>query len=48
VPKRESFGHAPEHVQVTDFHDIVEDQCELSYFLICVARKPKFPEEKNL
>jgi hypothetical protein len=46
VPKRESFGHAPAHVQVTDFHDIAEDQRKLSCFLICVAKKPKFPEEK--
>jgi hypothetical protein len=46
VPKRISFGHAPEHVQVTDFHDIAEDQRKLLTFLICRAKKPKFPEEK--
>jgi len=27
--------------------DVAENQCKLSYFLICVAKKPKFPEEKN-
>jgi hypothetical protein len=35
-------------MQVTDFHDIAEDQCKLSCFLICVAEKPKFPEEKTV
>jgi hypothetical protein len=27
--------------------DVAENQCKLSYFLICVVKKPKFPEEKN-
>jgi len=39
VPKRVSFGHALEHVQVTDFHDIAEGQCQP--VLSCLIAWPK-------
>jgi hypothetical protein len=48
VPKRISFGHAPEHEQVTDFHDIAEDQRKLSYFLDLQGQKTKVPGRENL
>jgi len=48
VPKRESFGHAPAHVQVTDFHDIAEDQCKLSLLLDLRGQKTKVPGRENL
>jgi hypothetical protein len=48
VPKRVSFGHALEHVQVTDFHDIAEGQCQtVLNFLIAWPKNQKFPEEKT-
>ena len=45
--ERESFVHAPEHAQATDFHDIAEDQCKLSLALDLRGQKTKFPEEEN-
>jgi hypothetical protein len=48
VPKRVSFGHAPEHVQVTDFHDIGENQCKLSLALDLRGQKSKVPGRENL
>jgi hypothetical protein len=46
--ERESFGHAPEHARVTDFHDIAEDQCELSLALDLRGQKTKVPGREKL
>jgi hypothetical protein len=50
VPTRESFGHAPAHLQVTDFHDIAEDQFRLfRLFLRVIAwLKTKVPGREKL